>query len=541
MKNKIIKMMTAFVAASSCLLAVSCKDKKSSYEDNSYKSGSNKTIAKVLEDLSKENDQYETNDNLAKSVTVYTTSLKNINNYYYEIEKSPSIYLCRFTDSKQLCEVTNSYSYGKVNDYSVYNRVNTGNKCTIDSTEYSIYKTTIYGHVVNDIEKYDFEVSYYSLAGSRAPTYSIKDDKITINQGIFVISTTTDFTKKDSEITLTFTKENLVKTGEDEEDIDYEKAYKYNGYTYAEELNQYIKITSSGDYKIVYHKDEKGKDLKTFSINQNAYFNYSTFVWQEDIILGEKNDETDFTYYDESGNKHLLKTYCSTLDGKKDAVEIKTEFKFDSEVAVSENYLVLTGQTINSNKVLSNRTRTYFLDNDADVVYKTLINEDYSNVVKVSDKVYNVNGKLFDSKLNYLDSVSYQSVQNAFTSSTALYDLTGNVIATGSYSMKNGAIYDNVNEKYYSLINNNLVEYSGKYYANNTYYNLDITVTNLGALYRYDFKSLDGTTSATIYSEKENVTFNYSKCDTVLKVTSGTVLYDDTSKTTKLSMLVFSF
>ena len=544
MKNKFIKIMTAFVAISSCVLVVSCKDKKSKSVDNSYKIGSNKTISKVLDELSEQNDEYEVINNVAKTSTQYSNT-KNINSFYFELDNESNKYIYRYTDNTKVCDVTNVLNYGNINDYSVYTRVDSGSKYTEGTSSYTILKNTIYGHIVNDDEKYDFELTYYSCSYGEtyyySPTISFNKYEITISDGNGYVSTTTNLSKKENEIKITPTKTNHVVTGDIEEDIDYEKVYKYNGYTYVEEMNQYVKYVESGDYLILYHKDEKGKDLTSVSINENAYFNGSTFIWQEDTIIAEKNEESDFTYYDASGNKHLLKTYCTTLDGKKDATEIKTKFKFASQVAESENYLVLTGYEIDGNKLLDNKARTYFLNNSSDILYKTLINEDYSKVVKVNDDVYSINNKLFDSKLNYIDSAAYTSYQNAFISSTAIYDLNGNVITTGSYTTKRYAIYDNINDKCFGLVNNNLVEYSGKYFEANTFYNLDIIVTKSGDNYRYDVKSLAGNISTTFYSSNENLTFNFTRCDTSLKLYANSTLYSDSELTTSLNFVLFTF
>ena len=550
MKNKFLKLMTVSLALSSCLLVNSCKGKESSYVDNSYKTGDNNSIAKILGDLSKDNDTIESKENSYKNATQFTNST-NINGTYFTSIVNERNYIYRFTDGAKVCDVTDSYAYGSVeNYYAVYNRVTTDKQVTLkNENKVDVYKTTIYGHIYDTNSKsYDFDVTYYSATTDtssdelmKAPSITLEDDEVTITQGSAYLSLTTDFSKEENKITVTPNITNEV-IYEEEEEIDSDKLYKYNGYTYVKEINEYIKYVQVNNNVIVYHKDESGNDLTSISVNQNAYQFGTSFIWQEDITIAEKNEETSFTYYDASGNKHLLKTYCSKLDGSMDATEIETKFKFNGEIAENMNYLVLNGYDIKDNKVLDSKLRNYFIDSNADLIYKTSINDSYSNVVKISDNLYKIGNNLFDANLNFVDSVTESKYEDAFISSTAVYDINGNVIAKGSYSEKYGALYDNINEKYYGIVDNKLVEYSGKYYGENTWYNLDIIVSTVKeGVYKYQIKSLDGSISNIVYASTDSLTFSYAANGTTTLVRgNNSTIYSDAELSNSLAFILFT-
>ena len=326
---------------------------------------------------------------------------------------------------------------------------------------------------------------------------------------------------------------------EDKEDVDYDKIYKYAGYTYDEDINQYTKVVNYDNYNIVYHKDEKGKDLPTITYNKKAWTNKTLYIWQEDTIIAEKND-TDFTYFDGNGQKHLVKTYYSNLADGTSFKEIETEIIFTTYKGLSNNYFALQGYEVDDEEILNNNLKTYFLNNSGKVVYTTTLNLDYSKTIKVSDNTYLIGNMLFDSSLNYIDTAEYSDVLNAFVASNAVYDIAGNVIASADeYSIKNNAIYSTKNDKYYSVVDQKLVEFKGDYLDNNLRYNLDIKVTELDDMYMYVINSMDGRVSTTFYAE-DKLTFSFNEYSSFVRLTANKTINADLAKENKIGFILFN-
>lgn len=563
--KKIIKLMSISLALCGCVALNSCKDSNSNYIDSSYNEGDNKTMSKILEEISASNSSIDEESkfkgfeyNKFNSVKQYSNSNVILNDAAFKETTTDGVSYFKFSDLNEI-DVTGAEVVTKTDDYGnsyVYTIKKTDK--TFDGSVYvnyqqvtnaPIYKCTLYGHITND-GIFDFVVDFYTTNNSKSYIETICYINQTLYIGAINYNSYMSFNENMNENNSSFRqlskpkKELVTIDADDEDDIDYEKMYKYAGYTYDEDINQYIKVVNSGNYNIVYHKNEKGKDLSEVVYHKNAYTNKTVYIWQEDVIIAEKS-KAKYTYFDGDGEKHLVKTYYSNLADGTSCKEIETEIVFNDCKALTDNYLVLTGYEVDDDEeILDNKLRTYFLKNSGKVVYRTILNLDYSQTIKLKDNVYMIGDDLYDGNLNYIDTVSYSSGLNAFVSTLddvkTIYDIAGNAIATGSYSVVNGAIYDDVNKKYYSLLDNKLVEYSGTYYGDNTYYNLDISVTKSGDVYKYDVKSLDGKVSTTFYSENSNLSFSYTKYTSRVRLTANSTIYADQAKENKLGFILFN-
>lgn len=552
--KKIFKLMCVSIALCGCVALNSCKDNKS-YVDNSYKVGDNKTMSKILEEFSSKN--YKVNENQLESADFREfSSVKQYSNYEvvngasYKKTTSDGVNYYKFSDLMNIDTTDANFgytsdSYG--NSYAFVTKETDkkyNGSITIDYYYVSnptIYKTTIYGHIINN-GVFDFELDLYStnsnVNASNIKIYYVNKTLYIENSGLtYHVMSFDENMSSSSRIQLSKEITNL--NSEDKEDVDYDKIYKYAGYTYDEDINQYTKVVNYDNYNIVYHKDEKGKDLPTITYNKKAWTNKTLYIWQEDTIIAEKND-TDFTYFDGNGQKHLVKTYYSNLADGTSFKEIETEIIFTTYKGLSNNYFALQGYEVDDEEILNNNLKTYFLNNSGKVVYTTTLNLDYSKTIKVSDNTYLIGNMLFDSSLNYIDTAEYSDVLNAFVASNAVYDIAGNVIASADeYSIKNNAIYSTKNDKYYSVVDQKLVEFKGDYLDNNLRYNLDIKVTELDDMYMYVINSMDGRVSTTFYAE-DKLTFSFNEYSSFVRLTANKTIYADLAKENKIGFILFN-
>ena len=553
--KKIFKLMCVSIALCGCVALNSCKDNKS-YVDNSYKVGDNKTMSKILEEFSSKN--YKANENQLESADFREfSSVKQYSNYEvvngaaYKQTTSDGVNYYKFSDLMNIDTTDANFgsttdSYG--NSYAFVTKETDkkyNGSITIDYYYVSnptIYKTTIYGHIINN-GVFDFELDLYStnsnVNASNIKMFYVNKTLYIENSGLtYHVMSFDENMSSSSRIQLSKEITNL--NSEDEEDIDYDKIYKYAGYTYDEDINQYTKVVNYDNYNIVYHKDEKGKDLPTITYNKKAWTNKTLYIWQEDTIIAEKND-TDFTYFDGNGQKHLVKTYYSNLADGTSFKEIETKIIFTTYKGLSNNYFALQGYEVDDDEeILNNNLKTYFLNNSGKVVYTTTLNLDYSKTIKVSDNTYLIGNMLFDSSLNYIDTAEYSDVLNAFVASNAVYDIAGNVIASADeYSIKNNAIYSTKNDKYYSVVDQKLVEFKGDYLDNNLRYNLDIKVTELDDMYMYVINSMDGRVSTTFYAE-DKLTFSFNEYSSFVRLTANKTIYADYAKENKIGFILFN-
>ena len=553
--KKIFKLMCVSIALCGCVALNSCKDNKS-YVDNSYKVGDNKTMSKILEEFSSKN--YKVNENQLESADFREfSSVKQYSNYEvvngasYKKTTSDGVNYYKFSDLMNIDTTDANFgytsdSYG--NSYAFVTKETDkkyNGSITIDYYYVSnptIYKTTIYGHIINN-GVFDFELDLYStnsnVNASNIKIYYVNKTLYIENSGLtYHVMSFDENMSSSSRIQLSKEITNL--NSEDKEDVDYDKIYKYAGYTYDEDINQYTKVVNYDNYNIVYHKDEKGKDLPTITYNKKAWTNKTLYIWQEDTIIAEKND-TDFTYFDGNGQKHLVKTYYSNLADGTSFKEIETEIIFTTYKGLSNNYFALQGYEVDDDEeILNNNLKTYFLNNSGKVVYTTTLNLDYSKTIKVSDNTYLIGNMLFDSSLNYIDTAEYSDVLNAFVASNAVYDIAGNVIASADeYSIKNNAIYSTKNDKYYSVVDQKLVEFKGDYLDNNLRYNLDIKVTELDDMYMYVINSMDGRVSTTFYAE-DKLTFSFNEYSSFVRLTANKTIYADLAKENKIGFILFN-
>ena len=553
--KKIFKLMCVSIALCGCVALNSCKDNKS-YVDNSYKVGDNKTMSKILEEFSSKN--YKVNENQLESADFREfSSVKQYSNYEvvngasYKKTTSDGVNYYKFSDLMNIDTTDANFgytsdSYG--NSYAFVTKETDkkyNGSITIDYYYVSnptIYKTTIYGHIINN-GVFDFELDLYStnsyVNASNIKIYYVNKTLYIENSGLtYHVMSFDENMSSSSRIQLSKEITNL--NSEDKEDVDYDKIYKYAGYTYDEDINQYTKVVNYDNYNIVYHKDEKGKDLPAITYNKKAWTNKTLYIWQEDTIIAEKND-TDFTYFDGNGQKHLVKTYYSNLADGTSFKEIETEIIFTTYKGLSNNYFALQGYEVDDDEeILNNNLKTYFLNNSGKVVYTTTLNLDYSKTIKVSDNTYLIENMLFDSSLNYIDTAEYSDVLNAFVASNAVYDIAGNVIASADeYSIKNNAIYSTKNDKYYSVVDQKLVEFKGDYLDNNLRYNLDIKVTELDDMYMYVINSMDGRVSTTFYAE-DKLTFSFNEYSSFVRLTANKTIYADLAKENKIGFILFN-
>ncbi len=553
--KKIFKLMCVSIALCGCVALNSCKDNKS-YVDNSYKVGDNKTMSKILEEFSSKN--YKANENQLESADFREfSSVKQYSNYEvvngaaYKQTTSDGVNYYKFSDLMNIDTTDANFgytsdSYG--NSYAFVTKETDkkyNGSITIDYYYVSnptIYKTTIYGHIINN-GVFDFELDLYStnsyVNASNIKIYYVNKTLYIENSGLtYHVMSFDENMSSSSRIQLSKEITNL--NSEDKEDVDYDKIYKYAGYTYDEDINQYTKVVNYDNYNIVYHKDEKGKDLPAITYNKKAWTNKTLYIWQEDTIIAEKND-TDFTYFDGNGQKHLVKTYYSNLADGTSFKEIETEIIFTTYKGLSNNYFALQGYEVDDDEeILNNNLKTYFLNNSGKVVYTTTLNLDYSKTIKVSDNTYLIGNMLFDSSLNYIDTAEYSDVLNAFVASNAVYDIAGNVIASADeYSIKNNAIYSTKNDKYYSVVDQKLVEFKGDYLDNNLRYNLDIKVTELDDMYMYVINSMDGRVSTTFYAE-DKLTFSFNEYSSFVRLTANKTIYADLAKENKIGFILFN-
>ena len=553
--KKIFKLMCVSIALCGCVALNSCKDNKS-YVDNSYKVGDNKTMSKILEEFSSKN--YKANENQLESADFREfSSVKQysncevVNGASYKKTTSDGVNYYKFSDLMNIDTTDANFgytsdSYG--NSYAFVTKETDkkyNGSITIDYYYVSnptIYKTTIYGHIINN-GVFDFELDLYStnsyVNASNIKIYYVNKTLYIENSGLtYHVMSFDENMSSSSRIQLSKEITNL--NSEDKEDVDYDKIYKYAGYTYDEDINQYTKVVNYDNYNIVYHKDEKGKDLPTITYNKKAWTNKTLYIWQEDTIIAEKND-TDFTYFDGNGQKHLVKTYYSNLADGTSFKEIETKIIFTTYKGLSNNYFALQGYEVDDDeKILNNNLKTYFLNNSGKVVYTTTLNLDYSKTIKVSDNTYLIGNMLFDSSLNYIDTAEYSDVLNAFVASNAVYDIAGNVIASADeYSIKNNAIYSTKNDKYYSVVDQKLVEFKGDYLDNNLRYNLDIKVTELDDMYMYVINSMDGRVSTTFYAE-DKLTFSFNEYSSFVRLTANKTIYADLAKENKIGFILFN-
>ena len=553
--KKIFKLMCVSIALCGCVALNSCKDNKS-YVDNSYKVGDNKTMSKILEEFSSKN--YKANENQLESADFREfSSVKQYSNYEvvngaaYKQTTSDGVNYYKFSDLMNIDTTDANFgytsdSYG--NSYAFVTKETDkkyNGSITIDYYYVSnptIYKTTIYGHIINN-GVFDFELDLYStnsnVNASNIKIYYVNKTLYIENSGLtYHVMSFDENMSSSSRIQLSKEITNL--DSEDKEDVDYDKIYKYAGYTYDEDINQYTKVVNYDNYNIVYHKDEKGKDLPTITYNKKAWTNKTLYIWQEDTIIAEKND-TDFTYFDGNGQKHLVKTYYSNLADGTSFKEIETKIIFTTYKGLSNNYFALQGYEVDDDEeILNNNLKTYFLNNSGKVVYTTTLNLDYSKTIKVSDNTYLIGNMLFDSSLNYIDTAEYSDVLNAFVASNAVYDIAGNVIASADeYSIKNNAIYSTKNDKYYSVVDQKLVEFKGDYLDNNLRYNLDIKVTELDDMYMYVINSMDGRVSTTFYAE-DKLTFSFNEYSSFVRLTANKTIYADLAKENKIGFILFN-
>ena len=553
--KKIFKLMCVSIALCGCVALNSCKDNKS-YVDNSYKVGDNKTMSKILEEFSSKN--YKANENQLESADFREfSSVKQysncevVNGASYKKTTSDGVNYYKFSDLMNIDTTDANFgytsdSYG--NSYAFVTKETDkkyNGSITIDYYYVSnptIYKTTIYGHIINN-GVFDFELDLYStnsyVNASNIKIYYVNKTLYIENSGLtYHVMSFDENMSSSSRIQLSKEITNL--NSEDKEDVDYDKIYKYAGYTYDEDINQYTKVVNYDNYNIVYHKDEKGKDLPAITYNKKAWTNKTLYIWQEDTIIAEKND-TDFTYFDGNGQKHLVKTYYSNLADGTSFKEIETEIIFTTYKGLSNNYFALQGYEVDDDEeILNNNLKTYFLNNSGKVVYTTTLNLDYSKTIKVSDNTYLIGNMLFDSSLNYIDTAEYSDVLNAFVASNAVYDIAGNVIASADeYSIKNNAIYSTKNDKYYSVVDQKLVEFKGDYLDNNLRYNLDIKVTELDDMYMYVINSMDGRVSTTFYAE-DKLTFSFNEYSSFVRLTANKTIYADLAKENKIGFILFN-
>ena len=553
--KKIFKLMCVSIALCGCVALNSCKDNKS-YVDNSYKVGDNKTMSKILEEFSSKN--YKVNENQLESADFREfSSVKQYSNYEvvngasYKKTTSDGVNYYKFSDLMNIDTTDANFgytsdSYG--NSYAFVTKETDkkyNGSITIDYYYVSnptIYKTTIYGHIINN-GVFDFELDLYStnsnVNASNIKIYYVNKTLYIENSGLtYHVMSFDENMSSSSRIQLSKEITNL--NSEDKEDVDYDKIYKYAGYTYDEDINQYTKVVNYDNYNIVYHKDEKGKDLPAITYNEKAWTNKTLYIWQEDTIIAEKND-TDFTYFDGNGQKHLVKTYYSNLADGTSFKEIETKIIFTTYKGLSNNYFALQGYEVDDDEeILNNNLKTYFLNNSGKVVYTTTLNLDYSKTIKVSDNTYLIGNMLFDSSLNYIDTAEYSDVLNAFVASNAVYDIAGNVIASADeYSIKNNAIYSTKNDKYYSVVGQKLVEFKGDYLDNNLRYNLDIKVTELDDMYMYVINSMDGRVSTTFYAE-DKLTFSFNEYSSFVRLTANKTIYADLAKENKIGFILFN-
>ena len=553
--KKIFKLMCVSIALCGCVALNSCKDNKS-YVDNSYKVGDNKTMSKILEEFSSKN--YKANENQLESADFREfSSVKQYSNYEvvngaaYKQTTSDGVNYYKFSDLMNIDTTDANFgytsdSYG--NSYAFVTKETDkkyNGSITIDYYYVSnptIYKTTIYGHIINN-GVFDFELDLYStnsnVNASNIKIYYVNKTLYIENSGLtYHVMSFDENMSSSSRIQLSKEITNL--DSEDKEDVDYDKIYKYAGYTYDEDINQYTKVVNYDNYNIVYHKDEKGKDLPAITYNKKAWTNKTLYIWQEDTIIAEKND-TDFTYFDGNGQKHLVKTYYSNLADGTNFKEIETKIIFTTYKGLSNNYFALQGYEVDDDEeILNNNLKTYFLNNSGKVVYTTTLNLDYSKTIKVSDNTYLIGNMLFDSSLNYIDTAEYSDVLNAFVASNAVYDIAGNVIASADeYSIKNNAIYSTKNDKYYSVVDQKLVEFKGDYLDNNLRYNLDIKVTELDDMYMYVINSMDGRVSTTFYAE-DKLTFSFNEYSSFVRLTANKTIYADLAKENKIGFILFN-
>lgn len=553
--KKIFKLMCVSIALCGCVALNSCKDNKS-YVDNSYKVGDNKTMSKILEEFSSKN--YKANENQLESADFREfSSVKQysncevVNGASYKKTTSDGVNYYKFSDLMNIDTTDANFgytsdSYG--NSYAFVTKETDkkyNGSITIDYYYVSnptIYKTTIYGHIINN-GVFDFELDLYStnsyVNASNIKIYYVNKTLYIENSGLtYHVMSFDENMSSSSRIQLSKEITNL--DSEDKEDVDYDKIYKYAGYTYDEDINQYTKVVNYDNYNIVYHKDEKGKDLPTITYNKKAWTNKTLYIWQEDTIIAEKND-TDFTYFDGNGQKHLVKTYYSNLADGTSFKEIETKIIFTTYKGLSNNYFALQGYEVDDDEeILNNNLKTYFLNNSGKVVYTTTLNLDYSKTIKVSDNTYLIGNMLFDSSLNYIDTAEYSDVLNAFVASNAVYDIAGNVIASADeYSIKNNAIYSTKNDKYYSVVGQKLVEFKGDYLDNNLRYNLDIKVTELDDMYMYVINSMDGRVSTTFYAE-DKLTFSFNEYSSFVRLTANKTIYADLAKENKIGFILFN-
>ena len=552
--KKIFKLMCVSIALCGCVALNSCKDNKS-YVDNSYKVGDNKTMSKILEEFSSKN--YKANENQLESADFREfSSVKQysncevVNGASYKKTTSDGVNYYKFSDLMNIDTTDANFgytsdSYG--NSYAFVTKETDkkyNGSITIDYYYVSnptIYKTTIYGHIINN-GVFDFELDLYStnsyVNASNIKIYYVNKTLYIENSGLtYHVMSFDENMSSSSRIQLSKEITNL--NSEDKEDVDYDKIYKYAGYTYDEDINQYTKVVNYDNYNIVYHKDEKGKDLPAITYNEKAWTNKTLYIWQEDTIIAEKND-TDFTYFDGNGQKHLVKTYYSNLADGTSFKEIETEIIFTTYKGLSNNYFALQGYEVDDEEILNNNLKTYFLNNSGKVVYTTTLNLDYSKTIKVSDNTYLIGNMLFDSSLNYIDTAEYSDVLNAFVASNAVYDIAGNVIASADeYSIKNNAIYSTKNDKYYSVVDQKLVEFKGDYLDNNLRYNLDIKVTELDDMYMYVINSMDGRVSTTFYAE-DKLTFSFNEYSSFVRLTANKTIYADLAKENKIGFILFN-
>ena len=522
MKNKFLKLMTVSLALSSCALLNSCKNNQTTtYVDNSYKSGDNNTMSTMLEEMSSNNKNYE------------KEYLQSTSQYL----KSDGITLVKTNDG-----------FG---DDFIYNREATTNS--------SIYKYTVYGHVTTEGNFY-FKVVYYS---NRCDSQDIKyynynhylridpyPESAYVDEG-YRVSFNEDMSDASDRITIS--KNDLLKTVEttkedsEEDTVDNETLYKYAGYTYDKDLKQYVKKIGYNGYAIVYHLDENGNELPTITYNQKAFANKTLFIWQEDTIIAEKSDAS-FTYYASDGKKHLVKTYYSNMADGTDSKEIETKFVFSTYKGYSENYIGICGYQVNDNKILDTNLKTYFYNNNAEIVYTTLFNLNYTSTVKLSDNVYKIDNCLYDNNLNYIDTVTYSSTLNALISEsyTTIYDLSGNVVSNGKlFTTKNSVLYREDEEKYYTVYNSKLVEISGDYFDTNLQYGLQISVNKVDDVYKYVITSVDGKINTNFYSKNEKLTFTYDTYSfngkSSLRLLTNSSIYSDQSLEKEISILLFNY
>ena len=552
--KKIFKLMCVSIALCGCVALNSCKDNKS-YVDNSYKVGDNKTMSKILEEFSSKN--YKANENQLESADFREfSSVKQysncevVNGASYKKTTSDGVNYYKFSDLMNIDTTDANFgytsdSYG--NSYAFVTKETDkkyNGSITIDYYYVSnptIYKTTIYGHIINN-GVFDFELDLYStnsyVNASNIKIYYVNKTLYIENSGLtYHVMSFDENMSSSSRIQLSKEITNL--NSEDKEDVDYDKIYKYAGYTYDEDINQYTKVVNYDNYNIVYHKDEKGKDLPAITYNEKAWTNKTLYIWQEDTIIAEKND-TDFTYFDGNGQKHLVKTYYSNLADGTNFKEVETEIIFTTYKGLSNNYFALQGYEVDDEEILNNNLKTYFLNNSGKVVYTTTLNLDYSKTIKVSDNTYLIGNMLFDSSLNYIDTAEYSDVLNAFVASNAVYDIAGNVIASADeYSIKNNAIYSTKNDKYYSVVDQKLVEFKGDYLDNNLRYNLDIKVTELDDMYMYVINSMDGRVSTTFYAE-DKLTFSFNEYSSFVRLTANKTIYADLAKENKIGFILFN-